>query len=45
VAVLLDESGLRDAEFSFATESLVISVLPQDGTTAVLSGFWFGLSE
>jgi hypothetical protein len=46
VAVLLDESGLRDAEFSFATESLVIRVLPQDGTAVVLSvGFWLGLSE
>jgi len=47
VTVLLDDSGFRDAGFSFATpESLVISVLPHDGPTRVLSiGFWFSLSE
>jgi hypothetical protein len=44
--VLLDDSGFRDPGFSFATASLVISVLPQDGLTAVLSaGFWLSLSE
>lgn len=47
VTTLLDDSGFRDVESSFATtESLVISVLPHDGTTTALSvGFWFGLSE
>jgi hypothetical protein len=46
VTVVLDDSGFRDAEFSFATDSLAITVLPQDGTDAVLSvGFWLGLSE
>jgi hypothetical protein len=43
---LLADAGFRDAEFSFGTDSPAIAVLPQDGTTAVLSaGFWFGLSE
>jgi hypothetical protein len=42
----LDDSGFRANEFSLATDSLAITVLPHDGTVAVLSvGFWFGLSE
>ncbi len=46
MTALLDDSGFRDAEFSFPTDSLVITVLPQDGAAAVLSvGFWFDLSE
>ena len=43
---LLDDAGFRDAEFSFGTDSLAITVLPQEGTTAALSvGLWFSLSE
>ena len=41
---MLDDADFRDAEFSFA-ESPAIAVLPHDGTAAVLSGFWFELSE
>jgi len=42
----LDDSGFRDSAVSFATDSLAITVLPQDGGAAVLSGvLWFGLSE
>src|SRR5260370_35015851 len=45
VTALLDKSDLRDAEFSFAADSLAITVLPHEGTARLLSvGFWFGLS-
>src|SRR5438045_7853272 len=45
LTALLDDADFRDAEFSFGTDSMAIAVLPHDGTAAVLSGFWFELSE